>query len=86
MELKNSDSMRPVLIEPDTTCSESPAVWSLPPEMLPVLPDSPDAAANPRVPVVESAEFCCVLRSRLGRHSLVYGAEVDGLDPHHPGQ
>lgn len=29
----------------------------------------------------ENKEYCCVLRSRLALHSLVYGAEVDGADP-----
>ena len=29
----------------------------------------------------ENEEYCCVLRSRLSSHSLVYGAEVDGADP-----
>ena len=48
--------------------------------------DSPGAAPDPRAPAVESAEFCCVLRSRLGSHSLVYGAEVDGVDPHRLGE
>lgn len=31
--------------------------------------------------VDENVEYCCVLRSRLGNQSLVYGAEVDGADP-----
>ncbi|XP_043216373.1 decapping and exoribonuclease protein-like isoform X1 [Amphibalanus amphitrite] len=47
-----------------------------------MMSDSPGAAPDPHTPAVESAEFCCVLRSRLGRHSVVYGAEVDGVDPH----
>ena len=29
----------------------------------------------------ENKEYNCVLRSRLASHSLVYGAEVDGVDP-----
>lgn len=29
----------------------------------------------------ENEEYCCVVRSRLENHSLVYGAEVDGADP-----
>ncbi|XP_076306012.1 decapping and exoribonuclease protein-like isoform X2 [Tachypleus tridentatus] len=33
------------------------------------------------VSVNEKEEYCSVLRSRLNRHSLVYGAEVDCLDP-----
>ncbi|KAK4301701.1 hypothetical protein Pmani_026172 [Petrolisthes manimaculis] len=31
--------------------------------------------------VNENEEYCCVVRSRLESHSLVYGAEVDGADP-----
>lgn len=31
--------------------------------------------------VDENAEYSCVLRSRLESHSLVYSAEVDGVDP-----
>ncbi|XP_037074049.1 decapping and exoribonuclease protein-like isoform X2 [Pollicipes pollicipes] len=50
-----------------------------------MMADAADSEANPHVPVLEGEEFCCVLRSRLGSHSLVYGAEVDGLDPHHTG-
>ncbi|KAF0299349.1 Decapping and exoribonuclease protein [Amphibalanus amphitrite] len=50
-----------------------------------MMSDSPGAAPDPHTPAVESAEFCCVLRSRLGRHSVVYGAEVDGVDPHREG-
>ncbi len=30
-------------------------------------------------PVNEAEEFCCVFRTRLGKHSVVYGAEMDGL-------
>ncbi|KAL7633295.1 UNVERIFIED_CONTAM: hypothetical protein RMT77_016400 [Armadillidium vulgare] len=30
--------------------------------------------------VNENEEYCCVMRSRLLNHSLVYGAEVDGAD------
>ena len=30
-------------------------------------------------PVNENEEFCCVFRSRLGGHSIVYGAEMDGF-------
>ena len=30
-------------------------------------------------PVNESEEFCCMFRSRLGCHSIVYGAEMDGF-------
>ena len=67
-----------------TTMSGGPHLTPPPSPSRPT--DSPGAAPTPRVPAVESAEFCCVLRSRLGRHSLVYGAEVDGVDPHCPGE
>ena len=29
-------------------------------------------------PVNENEEFCCLFRTRLGSHSIVYGAEMDG--------
>ena len=29
-------------------------------------------------PVNENEEFCCLFRTRLGMHSVVYGAEMDG--------
>ncbi|KAA0201200.1 hypothetical protein HAZT_HAZT007540 [Hyalella azteca] len=37
--------------------------------------------ADPNEGHDENKEYCCVLRSRLASHSLVYGAEVDGADP-----
>ncbi|KAF2367409.1 RAI1-like [Trinorchestia longiramus] len=37
--------------------------------------------ADPNEGNDENKEYCCVLRSRLASHSLVYGAEVDGADP-----
>lgn len=30
-------------------------------------------------PVNENEEFCALFRARLGHHSLVYGAEMDGF-------
>ncbi|KAK8724519.1 hypothetical protein OTU49_011112 [Cherax quadricarinatus] len=36
---------------------------------------------DPSEGVEENEEYCCVVRSRLDNHSLVYGAEVDGADP-----
>lgn len=27
----------------------------------------------------ENEEFCCMFRTRLGNHSILYGAEMDGL-------
>ena len=35
---------------------------------------------DPIPPVIESEEFCCMFRTRLGAHSIVYGAEMDGLE------
>ncbi|XP_042228671.1 decapping and exoribonuclease protein-like [Homarus americanus] len=37
--------------------------------------------SDPTKGVNENEEYCCVIRSRLESHSLVYGAEVDGADP-----
>lgn len=37
--------------------------------------------SNTEEGVNENEEYCCVVRSRLESHSLVYGAEVDGADP-----
>lgn len=39
------------------------------------------AGADPTEGHDENKEYCCVLRSRLALHSLVYGAEVDGAEP-----
>jgi len=36
---------------------------------------------DPSTGMDECKEYCCVLRSRLAAHSLVYAAEVDGVDP-----
>jgi len=36
---------------------------------------------DPATGMDECKEYCCVLRSRLESHSLVYAAEVDGVDP-----
>lgn len=36
---------------------------------------------DPSEGVNENEEYCCMVRSCLGEHSLVYGAEVDGADP-----
>lgn len=30
-------------------------------------------------PVNENEEYCCLFRTRLGAHSVVYGAEMDGF-------
>ena len=41
--------------------------------------NSIDASNNEVQPVNENEEFCCIFRSRLGGHSIVYGAEMDGF-------
>ncbi len=33
------------------------------------------------IKVDATASFCCVLRLRLGEHSILMGAEMDGFDP-----
>lgn len=35
---------------------------------------------NINVPVNENEEFCCMFRTRLGNHELLYGAEMDGIE------
>ncbi|KAG0729817.1 Decapping and exoribonuclease protein [Chionoecetes opilio] len=37
--------------------------------------------SNSNEGVNENEEYCCMMRSRLQDHSLVFGAEVDGADP-----
>ncbi|XP_063833442.1 decapping and exoribonuclease protein-like [Ostrinia nubilalis] len=44
-----------------------------------MLSEHPDSEPNPDVPVDETKEFSLVLTTRLNNHSLVYGAEMDGL-------
>ncbi|KAG0705269.1 Decapping and exoribonuclease protein [Chionoecetes opilio] len=39
------------------------------------------ASSNSNEGVNENEEYCCMMRSRLQDHSLVFGAEVDGADP-----
>jgi len=39
--------------------------------------NSPGEAPNTEAPVNENEEFCCLFRTRVGRVSLVYGAEMD---------
>lgn len=40
---------------------------------------SPDASPNPNEKLDTNSEFCCVLKTRLAGHSLLYGAEVDAI-------
>ncbi|KAH6928352.1 hypothetical protein HPB50_014911 [Hyalomma asiaticum] len=44
----------------------------------------PDGAPDVDAVVNECEEYCIVVRSRLESHSLVFGAEVDGIDPRPP--
>lgn len=37
-------------------------------------------------PVNENEEFCCLFRTRLGSHSVVYGAEMDGFRLRNPSE
>ena len=45
----------------------------------PVSDSSTSSSSSSCLPVNESEEFCCVFRTRLGKHSVVFGAEMDGL-------
>ena len=37
----------------------------------------PGQEPNTETPVNESEEFCCLFRTRIGKVSVVYGAEMD---------
>lgn len=41
--------------------------------------DTPDSEPNPDVPVDETEEFSLVFTTRLKNHTIVYGAEMDGI-------
>lgn len=48
-----------------------------------MLADTPTGEPDPEPPVIESEEFCCVFRTRIGLgagHSIVYGGEMDGVE------
>lgn len=36
-------------------------------------------APNSQQPVSEAEEFCCIFRRRIGDHTILYGAEMDGV-------
>lgn len=40
---------------------------------------TPESIPDPRQHLNTNAEFCCVLKTKLAGHSLLYGAEVDAL-------
>lgn len=41
--------------------------------------DKPDVEPNPNEPVDENEEFSLVFTTHLNNHSIVYGAEMDGI-------
>jgi len=45
-----------------------------------MLADQPYGDPKTDEAVNEAEEFCCVFRTRLGKHSVVYGAEMDGVN------
>lgn len=44
-----------------------------------ILSDKPDCEPNPNVPVDENEEFSLVFLTHLNRHTIIYGAEMDGI-------
>ncbi|XP_026764261.1 decapping and exoribonuclease protein-like [Galleria mellonella] len=44
-----------------------------------LLSDNPDTEPNPNVPVDETEEFSLVFTTNLNNHTVVYGAEMDGI-------
>ncbi|KAJ8734003.1 hypothetical protein PYW07_014554 [Mythimna separata] len=44
-----------------------------------LLSDEPDSEPNPDVPVDENEEFSLVFTTKLNGHTIVYGAEMDGI-------
>lgn len=45
--------------------------------------DSPDIEPNTQEPVIEAEEFCCMFKTKLMGHTVVYGAEMDGIELDH---
>lgn len=45
-----------------------------------MMSDTMSGEPDPAPPVIESEEFCCMFRTRMGSHSIVYGAEMDGVE------
>lgn len=41
--------------------------------------DKPNTEPNPDIPVDETEEFSLVFTTNLNRHTVVYGAEMDGI-------
>ncbi|XP_049887355.1 decapping and exoribonuclease protein-like [Pectinophora gossypiella] len=44
-----------------------------------ILSDAPNSDPNPNIPVDETKEFSLVFTTSLNRHTVVYGAEMDGI-------
>ncbi|KAJ0181214.1 hypothetical protein K1T71_003299 [Dendrolimus kikuchii] len=44
-----------------------------------MLSDRPDIEPNPNLPVNENEEFSLVFKTNLNKHTIIYGAEMDGL-------
>ncbi|XP_026727388.1 decapping and exoribonuclease protein-like [Trichoplusia ni] len=44
-----------------------------------LLSDEPDVEPNPDVPVDENEEFSLVFKTQLNKHTIVFGAEMDGI-------
>lgn len=45
-----------------------------------LLSDHPNARPRPELPVKEAEEFCLMYRVSLSDHSILFGAEMDGVD------
>ncbi|XP_061712220.1 decapping and exoribonuclease protein-like [Cydia pomonella] len=44
-----------------------------------ILSDTPDTEPNPNIPVDETEEFSLIFKTHLNQHSIIYGAEMDGI-------
>ncbi|XP_063993581.1 decapping and exoribonuclease protein-like isoform X2 [Diachasmimorpha longicaudata] len=44
-----------------------------------ILADTPGGSPDASRPVNECEEFCCVFQTKLRQHTLLYGAEMDGV-------
>eukprot|EP00095_Tigriopus_kingsejongensis_P002537 snap_masked-scaffold344_size201325-processed-gene-1.0 protein:Tk02537 transcript:snap_masked-scaffold344_size201325-processed-gene-1.0-mRNA-1 annotation:"protein dom3z" len=45
-----------------------------------LMSDRPGVKPDPHAPLNTNEEFCCMFRTRLGTSSVVYGAEMDGVE------
>lgn len=46
--------------------------------------DSPSHKPNPSEPLNECEKFHCMFKTNFGNHSLLYGAEIDGISSQQP--